>query len=254
MKKALSWILILVGAGVLLYPTIQSRYYSYKQDQLISSWEESFMVVDSIETDTEISMEFSIDEEQISVLSDLQGITVNTPVNPDETPANLDTDEPSETDAAETINDDAQEKAEVKAIEKATYIEENMEGILIIDKIDFKQPIIRGATAKNMLLTVTSFDSSAYPGEIGNYAIIGHRNLTYGRNFNRLGEVEIGDKAVVITDKGRFVYQITEIFLVLPDDVGVLFGTKLEKRLTLITCDPMGNPTHRLILRGKIIE
>lgn len=237
MKKWLSWILILLGAAVLLYPTLQNQYYNYQQQKLISSWEESLLAVDSIDTDTAIVLDFSVEDDRIQGLSDLDSLTVTT-----------DTTEETENDTA-----NAEARAEAEA-QKAAYIEANMEGILIIDKIDFKQPILRGATRENMLLTVTSFDSDAYPGQVGNYAIIGHRNLTYGRNFNRLGEVTIGDRVEVLTDGDRFVYEINEIFLVLPDDVGVLFGTRLEKRITLITCDPVGNPTHRLILRGTLVE
>lgn len=244
MRKWLSWVLILAGAGVLLYPTLQNQYYNYKQQQLVASWEESLLAVDSIDTDTEITLDFSVDDEQVSALSDLEDLTVST-------------DEPEGDSATATDTSDSEAAriaAEEAAAAKAAYIEENMEGILIIDRIDFKQPILRGASRENMLLTVTSFDSDAYPGQIGNYAIIGHRNLTYGRNFNRLGEVEIGDELIVVTDDGRFVYRVREIFLVLPDDVGVLFGTQLEKRITLITCDPIGNPTHRLIIRGTLVE
>lgn len=248
MRKMLSWVLILVGAVILLYPTIENQYYQYKQDQMLSSWEDSLLAVDSIDTDTDISLEFETNEEDISSLSDLSSLNVSNPIY---APINSEVDEIRETNLEEEQERLAAEK---EALEKAAYIQEHMEGILIIDKIDLKQPIIKGASAKNMLLSVTSFENTGEPGKLGNYAIIGHRNLTYGRNFNRLGEVEVGDEIKVITDNDNFTYVVSEVFLVLPDDVGVLFGTKLEKRITLITCDPMGNPTHRLIVRGIIVE
>ncbi len=237
MKKLFSWLLILVGIGVLLYPTAQTQYYQYKQEKMISSWEESLLTVDSLDTNTEIIVDIDTVIDTDSSLSDV--ISVN---------ASTDIQEPSNNEEEERIAKEEEEKR------KAEYIKKNMEGILVIDSIDLKLPIIRGASAENMLLTVTSFENTGIPGEIGNYAIIGHRNLTYGRNFNRLGEMKVGDIIKVITDNGTFNYTVNEIFLVLPNDVGVLFGTKLEKRITLITCDPMGNPTHRLIIRGNIIE
>lgn len=248
MRKMLSWVLILVGAVVLLYPTLENQYYQYQQKQLLSSWEDSLLAVDSIETDTDITLEFETDEENISDLSDLSSIDVNASTY---APISSEMGVIRETNRAEELERLA---AEEEAREKAEYIQNNMEGVLIIDKINLRQPIIKGASAENMLLSVTSFENTGTPGKIGNYAIVGHRNLTYGRNFNRLGEVEVGDEINVVTDQNNYTYVISEIFRVLPDDVGVLFGTDLEKRITLITCDPIGDPTHRLIVRGNIIE
>ncbi|MBN2259180.1 MAG: class D sortase [Clostridiales bacterium] len=245
MKKIFSWILILIGIGVLTYPTIESQYYSYQQDKLISSWEESMMIVDSIDTNTEISVDLENSINDDGTLSNDVKLSASVFIP-------IDMEISSEKEEAARIEQERIAKEEEKR--QAEYIQDNMEGILVIDAINFKQPIIRDASAKNMLLTVTSFKDTGLPGEIGNYAIIGHRNLTYGRNFNRLGEVELNDTIKVITDTGTFIYTVTDIFLVLPDDVGVLFGTNLEKRITLITCDPVGHPTHRLIVIGKILD
>jgi len=236
MKKLLSILLILAGIGVILYSPIKEQYYEYKQDKILSSWEESLLSVDSIETNTEIIVDIDDDIPVSDIELLKQSVHTQEALNDNE------------------LSYDPSDYNQESILKNEDYVKENMEGILIIDSIDLKLPIIRGASAANMLITVTSFDNTAIPGEIGNYAIIGHRNLTYGRNFNRLEEMKIGDEIKVITDKGTYVYTVYDIFLVLPDDVGVLFGTSLEKRITLITCHPMGEPTHRLIIRGKIDE
>jgi sortase A len=55
-----------------------------------------------------------------------------------------------------------------------------------------------------------------------------------------------------VDQKGeRTVYTVYKTFLVEPTDVSVLRGNKTDKMLTLITCDPVVNATHRLIVQAK---
>ncbi|MCR8643606.1 class D sortase [Paenibacillus sp. N1-5-1-14] len=130
----------------------------------------------------------------------------------------------------------------------------NLDGILVIDKIDLKLPILHGATMENMKTTAASIANTGKVGSIGNYALAGHRNRTFGRNFNRLDELERGDFIKVDVGTQSFRYQVTEIFRVKPEEVWVLEGNGKDKEITLVTCDPIENPTHRLIIKGKMEE
>lgn len=132
--------------------------------------------------------------------------------------------------------------------------ESGVEGILKIDKIDLEMPILKGATKENMNVSLASIDHTGAIGKIGNYSIAGHRSRTYGRNFNRLEEVEVEDKILVNDGKQDYEYTVVEKFKVLPEEVWVLEGNEKDKEITLVTCHPMRNPTHRLIVKGKIIE
>ncbi|MNP46569.1 Sortase family protein [compost metagenome] len=89
-------------------------------------------------------------------------------------------------------------------------------------------------------------------GEIGNAAIAAHRARTTGRLFNRLNEVVIGDTITVKTSDQTYNYEVYDISVVLPSDVSVLDGNNKDKILTLITCDPLVDPTHRLIVHAKL--
>ncbi|MFX0549856.1 class D sortase [Hathewaya histolytica] len=124
--------------------------------------------------------------------------------------------------------------------------------ILIIDKINLKQPILSGATKDNMAVSVATINPQKKAGDIGNYSIAGHRSYTYGRNFNRLGEVTENDVIKVVSGNSTFQYKITKKFLVKPDEVWVLDDTKDKKQITLVTCEPMYNPTHRMIIQGEL--
>jgi sortase A len=95
-------------------------------------------------------------------------------------------------------------------------------------------------------------NETTLPGKDGNCVLAAHRSFTYGRFFNRLDEVFIGDRVNIETKNGMYRYTIFEKKRVLPNDTSVLDSKKGKKYLTLITCDPMKNPTHRLILVGKL--
>lgn len=125
-------------------------------------------------------------------------------------------------------------------------------GIIEIDKIAVKLPILEGATKANMKHAAAHMTETAPIGEIGNAAIAAHRSRTAGRLFNRLDEVEIGDNITVKTGEQDFKYEVYDISIVEPTDVSVLNGNQRDKILTLITCDPLVNPTHRLIIHAKL--
>ncbi|CAM3599934.1 class D sortase [Paenibacillus lactis] len=135
-----------------------------------------------------------------------------------------------------------------------TKSEGELEVMLAIPKIDLKLPVLHGATKENLRTTLASIEHTGRPGEIGNFAVAGHRNRTYGRNFNRLDELAVGDAIEVDAGTQVFRYEVTEKLIVKPEEVWVLESDGKNKEITLVTCHPMVNPTHRLIIKGKIIS
>jgi sortase A len=132
------------------------------------------------------------------------------------------------------------------------YIEQNMEGVLKIDKINLNMPILKGATEKNLLISVSSLTGTADPGEVGNYCIAGHRCRTTGRHFNKLDRLEEGDIIEVTTKDASYQYEVFENIIVKPEDTWVLAPQGEERLITLITCDYSEEPSLRLIVRGRL--
>ncbi|WP_410770789.1 class D sortase [Fontibacillus sp. BL9] len=126
-------------------------------------------------------------------------------------------------------------------------------GVIKISKIDLELPVLEGATKSNMKYAAAHLKETTSLGEAGNAAIAAHRAHTKGRLFNRLNEMEIGDEINIEVNGSLFVYTVDKISIVKPTDVSVLdIENPEDKVLTLITCDPLVNPTHRLIVRAKI--
>jgi len=120
-----------------------------------------------------------------------------------------------------------------------------------INRIDLKLPVLEGATRDNMKHASVHMSETAALGQTGNAAIAAHRARTAGRLFNRLNEVKIGDKIIINTKGEQYSYTVYKISIVDPTDVSVLKSFENQKLLTLITCDPLVNPTHRLIVQAR---
>ncbi|SDY80363.1 class D sortase [Tindallia californiensis] len=125
-------------------------------------------------------------------------------------------------------------------------------GTLEIPKINAEMPVVLGASQENLRIAAALMEGTTPIGEIGNAAIAAHRSHTYGRFFNRLDEMELGDEIIISTPQERFTYIVYEIKIVEPDDLSVLNRNRRDRVVTLITCDPIYEATHRLIIHGVI--
>lgn len=127
-------------------------------------------------------------------------------------------------------------------------------GIVSIPKIDINLMFVEDVTKQALKFAVGHMPGTAMPGEVGNCALAGHRSYTFGEYFNRLDEVEVGDKIQITRGKETYTYKVYESFLVEPTEVWVTEPIENKKIVTLITCHPVVKATHRLIVRGELVE
>ncbi|MBH0169148.1 class D sortase [Fictibacillus sp. 18YEL24] len=125
-------------------------------------------------------------------------------------------------------------------------------GKLEINSIQLTIPIMEGASQANLKVAAGQLTGTSPIGEAGNTAIAAHRSYTYGKQFNRLTEVEVGDPIIIETNSKKLIYKMIDKTIVKPDDLSVLKQNGTESILTLITCHPMKNPTHRYIVRAVL--
>lgn len=129
-------------------------------------------------------------------------------------------------------------------------------GILEIPKIDLKTPIVEGAGEENIKYVVGHLPSSSSVGNIGkkneNFAIAGHRSYTYGKFFNRLDELEKGNKIIIKVRNEELTYKVFDKKIVKPTDVDVVKPVKGKSMVTLITCHPPYSNESRLIILSEL--
>lgn len=151
-----------------------------------------------------------------------------------------------------SANDD-EEAPDEAASESETAADEAVLCILRIPAIDSTEPVRDGSTKAVLANALGHMEGTAYPGEVGNCVIAGHRNYSFGKFFNRLDEVKIGDYLYIDTLDETYTYEVTQIKVVEPQEVEILEDTKQEQ-LTLFTCTPIYIATHRLVVIARRID
>lgn len=72
---------------------------------------------------------------------------------------------------------------------------------------DYEIPILSGTDLSILSRGVGHYTSTAAPGEVGNFAIAGHR-ITHGEPFAKLLDLNVGDTVVVETREAVYTYAI----------------------------------------------
>ena len=137
--------------------------------------------------------------------------------------------------------------------------------IMRIPRLDvaWSSPVIEGVTLPDLAEGVGHYPGTAGPGQIGNFAVAGHRR-THGQPFADLQLLRPGDTVSVETATAVYVYQVDNnpnATIVLPTDVWVIepvpgkpTATPTRALITLTTCNPTWNSSHRMIVFGHLIS
>ncbi len=138
---------------------------------------------------------------------------------------------------------------------------------VIIPKINVEVPVVydvrtieEDAIQAGLERGVVHYATTPFPGENGNGVIVGHSSNNilnsgqYKFAFVLLRKMEIGDLFYLNFEGKRYTYKIYEKTVVPPTDVSVLGPAERDNSFTLITCDPPGTSTNRLIVVGEQIS
>ena len=122
---------------------------------------------------------------------------------------------------------------------------------LYIPIIELNAPVLPKTTKEYLNIALTQIKKNQVPGQ-GNFTIAGHNSAVYGRHFNRLHELNIGDEIQLIDGENVFIYQVDSKRVIDPSEVDVLYDTPDKNEITLITCTVTG--TKRLAVKGYRIS
>jgi LPXTG-site transpeptidase (sortase) family protein len=140
---------------------------------------------------------------------------------------------------------------------------------ITIPKINIQIPLVydvptvqEDAVEAGLKRGVVHYANTVMPGQNGNAAYFGHSAVNifnngekYGFAFTLLHNLTTGDVFYITYGGKTYAYRIFDREVVPPSDVGVISDTKgKQATATLITCDPPGVSTNRLVLWGEQIS
>ena len=221
-------LLFLVGFGILAYPTISNQWNTYRQSQLISSYNDKVeeMTPEDFSQEWQKAEDFNATITQNNLYGGVFG---------------EDDGDLKNTDYWQVLN----------------VADDGVMGYLSIPKINIKLAIYHG-TADDVLQTgVGHLNGTKLPigGDSNHTVLAAHRGLPSAKLFTDIDQLEAGDKFYIHVLDEVLAYQVDQILPMVDKDDHETLQKALQieegkDQVTLFTCTPYGVNSHRLLVRG----
>ena len=129
-------------------------------------------------------------------------------------------------------------------------------GYLSIPKLGVELPVYHGVSAEVLNIACGHLEGTSLPvgGESTHCVLSAHRGLPHAKLFTELDKMELGDTFRITVLDRTLTYQVDQIKVVRPDEIGDVGIVPGQDLCTLLTCTPYGVNSHRLLVRGTRIE
>lgn len=214
-------VILLIGVGIMAYPTVSDKYNRWLTRNVINSYESTVQ---------------SLDEDQYKAIKDAAA-SYNKKIAQNGIQGIM-------TDA------DMEEYFNQLKIGESTAM-----GFIEIPKINQRLTIYHTTGEKVLETGVGHMEGTSLPvgGECSHCALSGHRGLPSAKLFTDLDKMEAGDIFQITVLDDTFTYEVDQILVTDPDDLAPLAIEEGQDLCTLITCTPYAVNTHRLLVRGHRI-
>lgn len=230
LNKFIIGIIFLAGLSLLLYPFIANQWNNHRQNQLISSYEQTVSTKDAaneINYDAELKKAEAYNEALLpSILPDSFAIAA------------------------------ASDKEDATYMDALNIAGDEIMGIVEIPKIDIKLPIYHTTNEDVLKQAAGHLEGSSLPvgGKSTHAVISAHRGLPSASLFTDLDQLEKGDHFLIHVLNKTLCYEVDKISVVKPEETSSLAVEDGEDLVTLLTCTPYGVNTERLLVRGHRTE
>lgn len=221
----ITFLLLIVGLGVISYPFVSSWYNARKQHDAVVKYEDTVSNLDEEFIATEL------DKARV-----YNGALVGTGI-----------EDPFVAGSGMIIPENYMEILNIT--------DDGIMGYLEIPVINVDLPIYHGTDTDVLEKGVGHMNVTAFPiGGEGNHAVLtAHTGLPNAALFTYLTDVVVGDEFYVTVLKETYAYEVDQILVVEPSDTVALQPVAGEDYVTLVTCTPYAINSHRLLVRGHRI-
>ena len=219
-------LLFLTGLGVLCLPTISDQWNTYRQSQLITTYEEAVSVLEpeDYSREWEAARAFDAQLAQNNLYGDVFG------------------EGEGDTEYWKVLNISG----------------DGVMGYLSIPKINLKLSVYHGTGEEVLQTGAGHLNGTKLPigGESTHSVLAAHRGLPSARLFTDIDQLYKGDRIYIHILDETLAYEVDQILpMVDKDDMAALEeALRIEEGkdyLTLFTCTPYGVNSHRLLVRGS---
>lgn len=219
-------LLFLAGLSLLLYPFVANQWNNYRQQRLISSYEDTV-------ARKEEAGEIDYDAEWAKAQAYNEALLPS--ILPDSFAVAEASDEPDE-----------------EYMSCLNITGDGMMGMVEIPKIDVNLPIYHTTSEEVLEKAAGHLEGSSLPvgGESTHAVISAHRGLPSASLFTDLDQLEEGDHFLIHVLDDTLCYEVDQILVVEPKETESLAVEEGEDLVTLLTCTPYGVNSDRLLVRG----
>ena len=222
MKKNLSTILLvavlIVGVGLLVYPSLSDYWNSFHQTRAIASYSDAVSTMDNADYDR--------------IWSEAEAYNAA---------------------LAEKANPYFFTEEDQKLYEDRLNISgTGVMGYIDIPEIKCTLPIYHGTSEAVLQVGVGHIEGSSLPvgGEGTHCVLSGHSGLPSAVLFTHLEDLDIGDLFTLQIMDETLTYEVDRFNRVLPHEMDLLTIEEGKDSCTLVTCTPYGVNTHRLLVHA----
>lgn len=232
MKRKISAVLFglmfLIGFGILVYPTVADQWNTYRQNRLISSYEDTVeeMEPEDFTREWEAARSFNTTIPQNNIYGDVFG-------------------------------EDGKEAENTAYWQVLNIAGDGVMGYLSIPKIDVKLSIYHGTSDEVLQTGIGHLDGTPLPigGESTHSVLAAHRGLPSARLFTDVDQLQEGDQFYIHVLDEVLAYRVDRILDMVDKDDHKTLEAALQTEegkdyVTLFTCTPYGVNSHRLLVRG----
>lgn len=221
-------LMFLIGFGILVYPTVADQWNTYRQNRLISSYEDTVkeMEPEDFTREWEAAQSFNATIPQNNIYGDVFG-------------------------------EDGKEAENTAYWQVLNIAGDGVMGYLSIPKIDVKLSIYHGTSDEVLQTGIGHLDGTSLPigGESTHSVLAAHRGLPSARLFTDVDQLQEGDKFYIHVLDEVLAYQVDQILDMVDKDDHKTLEEALQTEegkdyVTLFTCTPYGVNSHRLLVRG----
>jgi len=125
---------------------------------------------------------------------------------------------------------------------------------------DYQVGLVQGVSQDDLAIGPGHYPDSAMPGDVGNFALAGHRGPP-GEPFNDIDKLVDGDELVVETAQSVYVYRVTGHAIVSPHEVDVIAPVPRQPGqrpsqavMTLTACHPKWSSAQRWVTWAVLVS